>query len=66
TVDEWRDLIRRVCTDSLMIPMDRTRTELSVDAGEPFSSWQAYRRLRSHLARGQDGVDSSSHRVGGL
>ncbi|KAH9306470.1 hypothetical protein KI387_010874, partial [Taxus chinensis] len=35
TVDEWRDLIRRVCTDSLMIPMDRTRAELSVDAGEP-------------------------------
>ncbi|KAH9320404.1 hypothetical protein KI387_044504, partial [Taxus chinensis] len=24
-----------VCTDSLMIPMDRTRAELSVDAGEP-------------------------------
>ncbi|KAH9326458.1 hypothetical protein KI387_006636, partial [Taxus chinensis] len=35
TVDEWRDLIRRVCTDSLMIPMDKTRVELSVDAGEP-------------------------------
>ncbi|KAH9318343.1 hypothetical protein KI387_020112, partial [Taxus chinensis] len=35
TVDEWRDLIRRVCTDSLMIPMDRTRAELSVDAGKP-------------------------------
>ncbi|KAH9313153.1 hypothetical protein KI387_028188, partial [Taxus chinensis] len=35
TVDEWRDLIRRVCTDSLMIPMDRTRAELSVDAREP-------------------------------
>ncbi|KAH9307604.1 hypothetical protein KI387_035515, partial [Taxus chinensis] len=35
TVDEWRDLIRRVCTDSLMIPMDRTRAELSVDTGEP-------------------------------
>ncbi|KAH9290622.1 hypothetical protein KI387_034739, partial [Taxus chinensis] len=35
TVDEWRDLIRRVCTDSLMIPMDKTRAELSVDAGEP-------------------------------
>ncbi|KAH9322892.1 hypothetical protein KI387_017531, partial [Taxus chinensis] len=35
TADEWRDLIRRVCTDSLMIPMDRTRAELSVDAGEP-------------------------------
>ncbi|KAH9327006.1 hypothetical protein KI387_007184, partial [Taxus chinensis] len=35
TVDEWRDLIRRVCTDSLMIPMDRTHAELSVDAGEP-------------------------------
>ncbi|KAH9325784.1 hypothetical protein KI387_005962, partial [Taxus chinensis] len=35
TVDEWRDLIRRVCTDSLMIPMDKTRAELSVDAREP-------------------------------
>ncbi|KAH9289493.1 hypothetical protein KI387_033610, partial [Taxus chinensis] len=35
TVDEWRDLIRRVCTNSLMIPMDKTRAELSVDAGEP-------------------------------
>ncbi|KAH9327922.1 hypothetical protein KI387_000030, partial [Taxus chinensis] len=35
TVDEWQDLIRRVCTDSLMIPMDKTRAELSVDAGEP-------------------------------
>ncbi|KAH9305298.1 hypothetical protein KI387_009702, partial [Taxus chinensis] len=35
TVDEWRDLIRRVCTDSLMIPMDRFCVELSVDAGEP-------------------------------
>ncbi|KAH9289273.1 hypothetical protein KI387_033390, partial [Taxus chinensis] len=38
TVDEWRDLIRRVCTDSLMIPMDRTRVELSIDAGEPSAS----------------------------
>ncbi|KAH9304429.1 hypothetical protein KI387_008833, partial [Taxus chinensis] len=35
TANEWRDLIRRVCTDSLMIPMDRTRAKLSVDAGEP-------------------------------
>ncbi|KAH9298422.1 hypothetical protein KI387_030104, partial [Taxus chinensis] len=35
TVDEWWDLIHRVCTDSLMIPMDRTRAELSVDVGEP-------------------------------
>ncbi|KAH9315656.1 hypothetical protein KI387_024283, partial [Taxus chinensis] len=35
TANEWRDLIRRVCTDSLMIPMDRTRAEMSVDAGEP-------------------------------
>ncbi|KAH9322337.1 hypothetical protein KI387_016976, partial [Taxus chinensis] len=35
TVDKWRDLICRVCTDSLMIPMDRTRAELSVDAREP-------------------------------
>ncbi|KAH9290771.1 hypothetical protein KI387_034888, partial [Taxus chinensis] len=24
-----------VCTDTLMIPMERTRAELSVDAGEP-------------------------------
>ncbi|KAH9300439.1 hypothetical protein KI387_012022, partial [Taxus chinensis] len=35
TTDEWRDLIRRVCTDTLMIPMERTRAELSVDVGEP-------------------------------
>ncbi|KAH9299545.1 hypothetical protein KI387_031227, partial [Taxus chinensis] len=35
TVDEWRDLIRRECTDSLMILMDKTHAELSVDAGEP-------------------------------
>ncbi|KAH9315401.1 hypothetical protein KI387_024028, partial [Taxus chinensis] len=35
TVDEWRDLIRRVCTDTLMIPMEKTRVELSVDAREP-------------------------------
>ncbi|KAH9330064.1 hypothetical protein KI387_002172, partial [Taxus chinensis] len=35
TVDEWRDLIRKVCIGSLMIPMDRTRAELSIDAGEP-------------------------------
>ncbi|KAH9327583.1 hypothetical protein KI387_007761, partial [Taxus chinensis] len=35
TVDEWRDLIRRVCTDCLMIPMDRMCVELFVDAGEP-------------------------------
>ncbi|KAH9305452.1 hypothetical protein KI387_009856, partial [Taxus chinensis] len=35
TVDEWRDLIRRVCTDSLMTPMDRTHAELSVDVVEP-------------------------------
>ncbi|KAH9301797.1 hypothetical protein KI387_013380, partial [Taxus chinensis] len=33
--DEWRSLIHRVCIDTLMIPMERTRTELSVDAGEP-------------------------------
>ncbi|KAH9303115.1 hypothetical protein KI387_014698, partial [Taxus chinensis] len=63
TVDEWRDLIHRVCTDSLMIPMDKTRAELSVDFGEP--SRQAHRRLRSRLACGQDGVDSS-YRVGRL
>ncbi|KAH9322840.1 hypothetical protein KI387_017479, partial [Taxus chinensis] len=35
TVDEWWDLIHRVCTDSLMIPMDKTCAELSVDAGDP-------------------------------
>ncbi|KAH9304784.1 hypothetical protein KI387_009188, partial [Taxus chinensis] len=35
TTDEWRDLIRRVCTDTLMIPMERTHAELSVDVGEP-------------------------------
>ncbi|KAH9314935.1 hypothetical protein KI387_023562, partial [Taxus chinensis] len=35
TFDEWRDLIHRVCTDTLMIPMEKTHAELSVDAGEP-------------------------------
>ncbi|KAH9319251.1 hypothetical protein KI387_021020, partial [Taxus chinensis] len=35
TTDEWRDLIRRVCTNTLMIPMERTYVELFVDAGEP-------------------------------
>ncbi|KAH9301591.1 hypothetical protein KI387_013174, partial [Taxus chinensis] len=35
TADEWRDLIRRVCIDTLMIPMERTHAELSVDVGEP-------------------------------
>ncbi|KAH9302135.1 hypothetical protein KI387_013718, partial [Taxus chinensis] len=35
TVDEWQDLICRVCTDSLMIPMDKTHAELSIDVGEP-------------------------------
>ncbi|KAH9295737.1 hypothetical protein KI387_039325, partial [Taxus chinensis] len=35
TADEWRDLIRWVCTDTLMLPMEKTRAELSVDVGEP-------------------------------
>ncbi|KAH9315557.1 hypothetical protein KI387_024184, partial [Taxus chinensis] len=35
TFDEWWDLIHRVCTDTLMIPMERTCAELSVDVGEP-------------------------------
>ncbi|KAH9315637.1 hypothetical protein KI387_024264, partial [Taxus chinensis] len=35
TADELRDLIRRVCTDTLMIPIERTHAELSMDAGEP-------------------------------
>ncbi|KAH9330953.1 hypothetical protein KI387_003061, partial [Taxus chinensis] len=35
TADEWWDLIHRVCTDTLMIPMERTHAELFVDAGEP-------------------------------
>ncbi|KAH9318350.1 hypothetical protein KI387_020119, partial [Taxus chinensis] len=38
TADEWRDLIRRVCTDTLMIPIERTRAKLSVDDGEPSST----------------------------
>ncbi|KAH9308970.1 hypothetical protein KI387_036881, partial [Taxus chinensis] len=28
-------LIHWVCTDTLMLPMEKTRAELSVDAGEP-------------------------------
>ncbi|KAH9329708.1 hypothetical protein KI387_001816, partial [Taxus chinensis] len=35
TADEWRDLIRSVYTNTLMIPMERTHAELSMDAGEP-------------------------------
>ncbi|KAH9318180.1 hypothetical protein KI387_019949, partial [Taxus chinensis] len=35
TTDEWRDLIFQVCTDPLMLPMEKTRAELSMDAGEP-------------------------------
>ncbi|KAH9329795.1 hypothetical protein KI387_001903, partial [Taxus chinensis] len=35
TIDEWRDLIHQVCIDTLMIPMEKTRAELSMDAGEP-------------------------------
>ncbi|KAH9325018.1 hypothetical protein KI387_005196, partial [Taxus chinensis] len=65
TVDEWRDLIRRVCTDSLMIPMDRTRAELSVDAGEPSAAGRHIDVFRSRLARGQDGVDSSYRELAG-
>ncbi|KAH9298899.1 hypothetical protein KI387_030581, partial [Taxus chinensis] len=57
TVDEWRDLIRRVCTDSLMIPMDRTRAELSVDVGEPSAAGRHTDVFAPCLARGQDGVD---------
>ncbi|KAH9332051.1 hypothetical protein KI387_004159, partial [Taxus chinensis] len=38
TADEWQDLIRRVCTDTLMIPMERTRAELSMDVGEPLAA----------------------------
>ncbi|KAH9315203.1 hypothetical protein KI387_023830, partial [Taxus chinensis] len=35
TTDEWRDLIHRVCTNTLMLPMEKTLVELSMDAGEP-------------------------------
>ncbi|KAH9311199.1 hypothetical protein KI387_026234, partial [Taxus chinensis] len=35
TADEWRELIHRVCTDTPMIPMERTHEKLSMDAGEP-------------------------------
>ncbi|KAH9304853.1 hypothetical protein KI387_009257, partial [Taxus chinensis] len=35
TANEWRDLIHHVCTDTLMIPMERTCAELLVDAREP-------------------------------
>ncbi|KAH9298030.1 hypothetical protein KI387_029712, partial [Taxus chinensis] len=35
TTDVWRDLIHRVCTETLMIPMERTRAELSMDVREP-------------------------------
>ncbi|KAH9294038.1 hypothetical protein KI387_040759, partial [Taxus chinensis] len=65
TVDEWRDLIRRVCTDSLMIPMDKTRAELSVDAGEPSAAGRHTDIFAPRLACGQDGFDSP-YRVGRL
>ncbi|KAH9302763.1 hypothetical protein KI387_014346, partial [Taxus chinensis] len=35
TADEWQDLIHRVCTDTLMTPMEKTCAELFVDIGEP-------------------------------
>ncbi|KAH9322180.1 hypothetical protein KI387_016819, partial [Taxus chinensis] len=35
TADEWWDLIHRVCTNTLMIPMERTRAELSWIPGSP-------------------------------
>ncbi|KAH9324043.1 hypothetical protein KI387_004221, partial [Taxus chinensis] len=35
TADEWRDLIHRVCTDTLLLPTEKTHAELSVDVGEP-------------------------------
>ncbi|KAH9321514.1 hypothetical protein KI387_016153, partial [Taxus chinensis] len=38
TADEWRDLIHQICIDTLMIPMEKTHAELSVDVGEPSAS----------------------------
>ncbi|KAH9303321.1 hypothetical protein KI387_014904, partial [Taxus chinensis] len=35
TIDEWRDLIPRVCTDTLLLPSEKTHVELSMDMGEP-------------------------------
>ncbi|KAH9329745.1 hypothetical protein KI387_001853, partial [Taxus chinensis] len=65
TADEWRDLIRRVCTDTLMIPMERTRARRAVRGRwGAFRSRQTYRRLCSSLACGQDGIDPS-HRANG-
>ncbi|KAH9305972.1 hypothetical protein KI387_010376, partial [Taxus chinensis] len=58
TTDEWRDLIRRVCTDTLMIPIERTRAELSVDAGEPSAAGRHTYIFYPCLACGQDGIDS--------
>ncbi|KAH9312990.1 hypothetical protein KI387_028025, partial [Taxus chinensis] len=65
TIDELRDLIRRVCTDSLMIPMDKTCAELSVDVREPSAAGRHTDVFAPVLACGQDGVDSP-HRVGRL
>ncbi|KAH9298861.1 hypothetical protein KI387_030543, partial [Taxus chinensis] len=58
TADEWRDLIRRVCTDTLMIPMERTHAELSVDVGEPSAAGRHTDVFSPSLACGQDGIDS--------
>ncbi|KAH9296263.1 hypothetical protein KI387_039851, partial [Taxus chinensis] len=38
TANEWQDLIHRVCTDTLMILMERTCAEFSVDAREPLAA----------------------------
>ncbi|KAH9288296.1 hypothetical protein KI387_032413, partial [Taxus chinensis] len=54
TADEWQDLIRRVCTDTLMIPMERTHTELSVDTREPSAACRHTDVFTLSLACGQD------------
>ncbi|KAH9328116.1 hypothetical protein KI387_000224, partial [Taxus chinensis] len=52
--DEWRDPIHRVYTDTLMIFMERTCADLSVDAGEPSAAGRHTDDLFPYLACGQD------------
>ncbi|KAH9303445.1 hypothetical protein KI387_015028, partial [Taxus chinensis] len=54
TANEWRDLIHRVCNYTLMILMERTRAELSVDAGEPSAVGRHTDVFSPCLACGQD------------
>ncbi|KAH9304554.1 hypothetical protein KI387_008958, partial [Taxus chinensis] len=38
TAQEWRELIRWVCMDTLLIPLGKTRAELTKDIGQPLAA----------------------------